>query len=123
MNVLTYAPGTETGWHFDNANFVVTLMLRPAEAGGRYDYLPGSRSEADDGFATVARVLDGDTKGVLSLEQRTGDLVIFQGKNTLHRVTPVTGATARVIAVLSYDPNPGKRLHEDTQRTFYGRAA
>lgn len=33
LNILTYAEGAETGWHFDNANFVVTLMLRPAEAG------------------------------------------------------------------------------------------
>lgn len=123
LNVLVYAPGTETGWHFDNANFVVTLMLRPAGAGGRYEYLPFSRSDSDEGFDTVARMLAGGRDGIVGLEQAAGDLVIFQGRNTLHRVAPVAGDIARVIAVLSYDPAPGKTLHEDTRRTFYGRAA
>ena len=123
LNILTYAEGAETGWHFDNANFVVTLMLRPAEAGGDYQYLPFSRSDTDDGFDHVARMLSGDTKGLLSLHQAAGDLVIFRGRHTLHRVTPVTGGKPRVIAVFSYDPEPGKMLHEDTRRKFYGRAA
>lgn len=123
LNVLTYAPGTETGWHFDNASFVVTLMLRPAAAGGHYDYLPGSRPEADDGHATVARVLAGDLTGLRRLDQQAGDLVVFRGQRTLHRVTPVEGDLPRVIAVLSYAEAPGKTLHEDTRRTFYGRAA
>ena len=123
LNVLTYEDGAETGWHFDNANFVVTLMLRPAEAGGDYQYLPFSRSDADEGFDHVTRMLGGETSGLLSLHQAAGDLVIFRGRHTLHRVTPVHGARPRVIAVFSYDPEPGKILHEDTRRKFYGRAA
>ena len=123
LNVLTYPDGAEIGWHFDNANFVVTLMLRAAEAGGDYQYLPFSRSDADEGYDNAARLLAGNNEGVLSLHQGAGDLVIFRGKHTLHRVTPVHGARPRVIAVFSYDPAPGKRLHADTQRKFYGRVA
>jgi len=123
LNVLIYPEGAEIGWHFDNANFVVTIMLRPAETGGDYQYIPGSRSETDDGFEVVATALDGRADKVLSLSQSAGDLVIFQGRNTLHRVTPVTGLKPRVIAVFSYDPEPGKILHEDTRKTFYGRTA
>ena len=33
VNVLVYPPGTQTGWHFDNAHFVVTLMLQQAQRG------------------------------------------------------------------------------------------
>jgi len=123
LNLLTYPDGAQIGWHFDNANFVVTLMLRAAEAGGDYQYLPFSRSDADEGYDNAARLLAGDNAGVLSLHQGAGDLVIFRGKHTLHRVTPVHGARPRVIAVFSYDPAPGKRLHQDTQRKFYGRVA
>ena len=123
LNVLTYRDEAETGWHFDNANFVVTLMLRPAEAGGDYQYLPFSRSDADEGYDHVARMLSGSTDGLLSLHQGAGDLVIFRGRHTLHRVTPVHGRDPRVVAVFSYDPEPGKLLHEDTRRKFYGRAA
>jgi len=123
LNVLTYGDGAETGWHFDNANFVVTLMLRPAEAGGDYQYLPFSRSDNDEGYDQVARMLAEETEGVLSLHQNAGDLVIFRGRHTLHRVTPVQGGRSRVIAVFSYDPEPGRILHEDTRRKFYGRVS
>ena len=122
LNVLTYPTGAETGWHFDNANFVVTLMLRPAEAGGDYQYLPFSRSDTDEGFKAVSRMLAGDTDGLLSLHQSAGDLVIFRGRHTRHRVTPVASGQPRIVAVFSYDPEPGKMLHEETRRKFYGRA-
>ena len=123
LNVLQYKPGAELAWHFDSANFVVTLMLQPAESGGSYQYFPFSRNESDEGFEIVARAQAEDLEGVEILEQEPGDLVIFQGKNTLHRVSEVKGGKDRVIAVFSYDASPGKTLHEDTRRTFYGRAA
>ena len=123
LNVLLYEPGSELAWHFDNANFVVTLMLQPAEAGGEYQYFPFSRSESDEGFETVRKALAEDLEGVEILHQEPGDLVVFQGKHTLHRVSEVKGSKDRVIAVFSYDPTPGKTLNEDTRRTFYGRAA
>ena len=49
--------------------------------------------------------------------------MLFQGRNTLHRVTPVEGSQSRLVAVFTYDPEPGKTLAEHTRRTFYGRAA
>jgi hypothetical protein len=33
------------------------------------------------------------------------------------------GETARLLAVLSYDPEPGKMLTEQTRKIFYGRVA
>lgn len=123
LNALVYKPGAETGWHFDNADFVVTLMLRPAERGGAYLYAPFTRTDEDENYATVARFLAGDTDGLEDLHQTTGDLVLFRGHHTLHRVSPVEGGTSRVIAVFSYHPEPGKTLAEATRKTFYGRAA
>ena len=123
LNALVYKPGAETGWHFDNADFVVTLMLRPTERGGAYLYAPFTRSETDENYESVARILAGDESDLLDLTQRAGDLVLFRGHHTLHRVSPVEGETTRVIAVFSYDPAPGKTLAESTRKTFYGRAA
>ena len=48
---------------------------------------------------------------------------IFRGKNTAHRVTPVEGDTARVIAVFSYYDRPGVRFTAEEQIGFYGRAS
>ena len=52
-----------------------------------------------------------------------GTLNVFKGKNTVHRVTPVKGDRARIIAVLTYYERPGVRFTEEEQMGFYGRAA
>lgn len=122
VNVLVYPPGTQTGWHFDNANFVVTLMLRQAQRGGVYEYVPFIRAPDDDNFPAIEAVLNGESASVHTLEQSAGDLVVFQGRYTLHRVTEVYGIEPRLMAVLSYDVNPGTTLTPHTRKTFYGRA-
>lgn len=121
VNVLVYPPGAQTGWHFDNAHFVVTLMLQPAQSGGRYEYAPFIRAPGDENYPAIEAVLDGDARTVRALEQRVGDLVVFQGRYTLHRVTAVEGDVARLVAVFSYDVEPGTTLTAHTRRTFYGR--
>ena len=44
LNYMYYLPGDELGWHFDNADFVVTLMLQASEAGGVFEFAPMLRS-------------------------------------------------------------------------------
>jgi len=122
VNVLVYPPGTQTGWHFDNAHFVVTLMLQQAQAGGSYQYAPFIRAPDEDNYPAIGAVLDGDAGCVHTLEQNVGDLVVFQGRYTLHRVTEVVGDATRLIAVLSYDAKPGTTLTPHTRKTFYGRS-
>ena len=41
INVSFYGEGEELGWHFDNSPFAVTLLLRDAEKGGAFEYVPG----------------------------------------------------------------------------------
>ncbi len=38
-------------------------------------------------------------------------------------VAPVAAGRPRLLAVLSYDPEPGKMLTEHTRKIFYGRVA
>jgi alkylated DNA repair dioxygenase AlkB len=123
LNLNVFAPGQQLGWHFDNADFVTTLMLRPAEAGGVYEYAPGLRNPEDANYDAVARVLDGERAGVRVLDMDPGALVLFRGRYALHRVTPVEGTRPRLLAILSYDPEPGKMLTEHTRALFYGRVA
>ena len=121
LNLNVFQPGQQLGWHFDNADWAVTLMLQPAEAGGVYEYVPGTRTADDERYDGVAAVLDGADTGVRRLAVATGALVLFRGRYTLHRVTPVTGARPRLVAVLSYDTTPGVMLTEHNRRLFYGR--
>ena len=101
LNVLVYPPGKGTGWHFDIAEFVVTLLIRSPRGGGVYEYAPFIRSEDDEGFGAVGAILAGERHGVYELSQPEGALVIFKGHHTLHRVTPVEGDLKRLVGVLS----------------------
>ncbi len=123
LNINVFAVGQQLGWHFDNADFVTTLMIRPAETGGVYQYVPGLRGPEDDDFAALAKVLDGAGEAPRVLDMAAGALVLFRGRTALHRVTPVAAGPPRLLAVLSYDPEPGKMLTEHTRRIFYGRVA
>ena len=121
LNVNVFQPGQQLGWHFDNADWAVTLMLQPAERGGVYEYVPDSRAPGDERYEDIAAVLDGRSTRVRALAQQTGALVLFRGRYTIHRVTPVEGSRPRLVAVLSYDPEPGVMLTEHNRRLFYGR--
>lgn len=123
LNINVFDVGQQLGWHFDNADFAVTLMIQPAEAGGVYEYVPAIRRPDSENFDAVGRVLDGAREGVRTLDMDAGALVLFRGRYALHRVAPVAGARPRLIAVLSYDTRPGVTLSEHTRRIFYGRAA
>lgn len=122
LNVNVAGPGQQLGWHFDNADFATTLMIQPSERGGEFEYRPFVRKPGDDGYAAIAEVLDGRSEA-RRLETKPGTLVLFQGRYSLHRVTPVEGPTPRLTAVFSYDPEPGVMLSEHTRMLFYGRVA
>ncbi len=120
VNVLVYEKGCQTGWHFDNAAFTVTLLLQESE-GGTFEYAPFVRSNEDEAYDTVAEVLEERSDRVQELRQRPGSLVIFTGSRTLHRVTPVTAPRARLVSVFSYSREVGTELDPHTRMTFYGR--
>jgi len=115
--------GETLGWHFDNAEFAVTLMLKPPLAGGSFRYLPGIRSGDTAEHAAVNRVLDGDETGLIDLAPPAGSLVIFRGRESLHCVGPVIGSQARLVGVLSYAREPGQTMDAQSQRLFHGRVA
>ncbi|MGI9483870.1 MAG: HalD/BesD family halogenase [Hyphomicrobiales bacterium] len=122
INIHYARAGEELGWHFDNSSFAVTLMLQAPEAGGEFEYVPGVR-DADAGemnFAAVADVLDGAEKPK-HLSMPAGTLVLFRGRNALHRVAPVEGGVTRMLVVLAYNSEPGIALSESARETFYGR--
>ena len=120
---LNYANrGQELGWHFDNSSFSITLMVQPPEEGGEFEYVTAVR-DADAGemnFEMTARVLDGDITPERLIAE-AGTLVLFRGRNALHRVAPVAGGRARMLAVLAYNSQPGIALSESARMTFFGR--
>ncbi|BAO32821.1 arpA protein [Serratia marcescens] len=120
---LHYAhTGQELGWHFDNSSFAITLLIQKPAAGGRFEYVENLR-DADRGemnYAGVTQVLDGE-RAAKRLAMEEGDLVLFRGRNAMHRVTPTEGDITRMLVVLAYNAQPDVMLSESARMTFYGR--
>ncbi len=114
--------GQELGWHFDNSSFAVTLMIQPADTGGIFEYVKHVRNadKGESNFERCAAVLDGAVP-VQTLAMDAGTLVLFRGRNAMHRVTPVRGRRTRMLAVLAYNTESGISLSESARMTFYGR--
>lgn len=120
---IHYAPhGKELGWHFDNSEFAITLLLQKPTGGGTYEYIKDLRdAEAGEmNFEGVEAALDGRMTPT-ALDIQPGTLVLFRGRNALHRVTPSEGDVTRYLVVLAYNGEPGVSLSETARQTFYGR--
>lgn len=108
-------------WHFDTNNYTVTLAIQNAEQGGDFEYSPYLRTPADENYQGVERVLDGDQSLVRTLRLDPGDLQIFKGRYSLHRVTPLAGTRMRYVAIFSYAEEPGMVGQPERARQLYGR--
>ena len=100
------------------------MLLQRPDGGGRFEYVPAVRDAdaGEMGFDRVAAVLDGAAE-VKTLEFEPGALVLFRGRNALHRVTPTEGDTTRLLTVFAYNDEPGVRLSDSALMTFFGRTA
>jgi hypothetical protein len=121
LNVMFYGEGDEPGWHVDNADFVVTVMLQPSVSGGAFEYVPMLRRADDPNPDGVRALLTGERAGVRELSPAPGTLALLRGRLSPHRVTRVAGPIPRINAVLSYAAKPGAMLSAAARRIFFGR--
>ncbi len=123
LNLAVMRDGERLHWHFDQTDFVTSIALRAAERGGDFDYVPLIRSAGDENYPRVRRLLKGNEDEVVRVPMTPGTLLLFEGRNSIHRVTPVRGSVARLVALLAYDTKPGTRSSKLLQRARYGREA
>ncbi len=115
-------PGQQFTWHFDTNDFAVTVLVAEADDGGRFEYVPGIRSAHDEGFGAIKAVLDGDRSAVHTLELRPGDLQIFRGRYSLHRVSRVgAGSCPRHACIFAYTAEAGVIGRVERTRQLFGR--
>lgn len=121
INVLR--PGCQHPWHYDTNEFVVSMLTQAPEAGGAFEYCPGIRNPRDENHAAVGRVLHGDRDAVRTLQLQPGDLQIFRGRYSLHRVSRVAGARERHSVIFGYAREPGMIGRKERTRRLFGRVA
>ena len=121
LNLATMGEGDQLQWHFDQTDFVVSLALRDADVGGDFEVVPRIRSEDDERYDRVAAVLAGDRSEVIRVPMTPGTLLIFEGRHSIHRVSPISGPTTRLVGLLGYDTRPGTMSSELLKLVRYGR--
>ena len=121
VNVLK--EGRQHPWHFDSNDFIVTMQTRKPEGGGVFQYAPGIRGAEGENFEGVQAILDGDHSALRSLELTPGDLQIFFGRNSLHRVSPVEGTRERHTVIFAYAREPGFVGRPERAKAIFGRLA
>jgi hypothetical protein len=121
LNLSAMGTGDQLQWHFDQTDFVVSLAIQSADGGGDFEVVPGIRSADDECYPAVAAVLDGDATDVVTLPMTPGTLLIFEGRHSLHRVSPIEGPTLRHVGLLAYDTQPGTLGSDLLRMDRYGR--
>ena len=121
-NYVCYNNGDQSSWHFDSVNaFTMTLMVQAAESGGDFELSPESRSDNNQNYEHVAKILKGELdESTVSVGREPGALYIFRGCNSLHRVSPVAGDTMRIMGVFVYETQPGVVGDPEVNETVYG---
>ncbi len=107
-------------WHFDTNNFTVTLAIQNAEHGGEFEYAPNIRKGSEN-FEEVTKVLSGTSDQIRTLVLEPGDLQLFRGRYSLHRVAPLAGTIPRYVAIFSYVEEPDMVATPERCKQLYGR--
>ena len=121
LNLAVMHEGDELQWHFDQTDFVVSLAVQTADHGGLFEVYPRTRTADDERYDDVAAALAGTLDGVVTLPMVPGTLLVFEGRYSLHRVSPVGSGLVRHVGLLAYDTEPGTVGSELLRENRYGR--
>jgi hypothetical protein len=121
-NYVCYQNNDESSWHFDADNsFTMTLMIQAAHEGGDFEMSPNTRSDENQNYEHVIDVLSGRAREtVVPVSREPGELCIFRGCNSLHRVSAVAGDRLRIMGVFVYEFTPGVVGDPKVNATIYG---
>jgi hypothetical protein len=119
LNLTYLQSGDQQPWHFDDCDFAITLLLQAAAMGGEFEFVPHIRSDLDENYDAVHRLLSGEENNLIRLPRPSGTLTLFRGRNSIHRVTEVRAGT-RITAVLGFDAQPNCIAPDESNIITYG---
>lgn len=111
--------GTQMPWHFDANEFIASMMTKRSSGGGVFEYCPDLRNPGDERYNDVRNVLDGQREHVRELALEVGDLQLFKGRYSMHRVTRTDAERHTVL--FGYSTVPGYIGGVESTLLGYGR--
>ena len=98
------------------------MLVDAADEGGLFEYVPAIRSATTEGFEAIQSVLEGGREGIRTLDLEPGDLQIFRGRHSLHRVTRVAPHSGpRHAAIFAYTEQDGVIGRVERTQQLFGR--
>ena len=120
ININYYDKGDALGWHFDNSDFTITLLIKNCNKGGIYEFFNDIRyKDGKENYTFIEKILDNKVTGT-KVDSFEGDLMIFKGNKSIHQVTAVEKGE-RILVTFNYNEIEGIPLSEESRRTFFGR--
>lgn len=117
--------GDGLNFHFDRSEFSISLILQPAEQGGKFEFVPNSRHVVEEwremplNTKDLQNALDPNEFNLHVPELAAGDLYLFHGQKSLHRVSEVVRGT-RINVILTFNTAPESTLNSYTLKKFFG---
>ena len=117
--------GDGLNFHFDRSEFSISLILQPAQEGGKFEFVPNSRDVVEGwremplNTEDLQSLLDSNEYKSHAPELAAGDLYLFRGQNSLHRVSEIKRGT-RINVILTFNTVPDVTLNSYTLKTFFG---
>ena len=124
LNLAVMVEGDELGWHYDQTDFVVSLAVQSSERGGDFENVARLRSADDERYDAVSRILqEGERDDVVVEPMEPGTLMLFEGRYSLHRVTPIKWCAILATSVCSVTtPSPTRCRPSCLKLVRYGRS-
>ncbi|OEU19695.1 hypothetical protein FRACYDRAFT_206563 [Fragilariopsis cylindrus CCMP1102] len=145
-SVNVFRPDYYHGFHYDESEFSVTLMIQDAsdKESGLFQYTDPIRTKNNNDLnLSLERTADAFPKlfaehenennhdndnpplpppKLHTLDFRPGTLLVLAGSKSLHRVTKVNGNRNRLVAVLTFSRRSNFCNTQQTQKMFWGRS-
>lgn len=121
LTINVVKPNEKHAWHFDSNEFIVTLLTQRADGGGEFEYSPFIRSAGNENYNAVQETIEGNSTQAHTIDLRPGDLQIFFGRYSLHRVRETQGKKDRHTAILAYSKEPGVLGKPEKTAKIFGR--
>ena len=97
-------------------------MIQSSDKGGEFEYVSKGRNFSEN-YIDKSYIKDILDRKILpqKADVDAGTLILFYGRNYLHRVTPVESKKPRILVTLNYNEEEGTMLSENARLTFFGR--
>ena len=85
-----------------------------------FEYVPSIYTPETENYEHIQHILDGGSDGVHELDLQPGDLQLFAGRFSMHRVTRIVDDTTRYIGLPTYVHDPFRMNRLCHSEPIYG---